>query len=608
MTHRGPNARGQYVGGGIGLGHTRLALVDLDPRSNQPFCDETGRYQLVYNGEVYNFRALRAELERRGVRFRTASDTEVVLQALIHFPAEEALLRLEGMFALAIYDCQTRNLLLARDRFGMKPLLWAGGRNNEEPLLFASQADALAPWQPLEPDIATLTGFLLGHGGPMAGPSFYRNISSLPPGSILRVGPGRAPEISSFFGLTDFLDADEAERLAGLSRSTLVDEADALLRASTRLHLAADASIGAFCSGGIDSSLLAAMAARDGIDVKLFHAEVKGRWSERHAAEALARHLGLDLQVVEVADQDFVDLMAEVTLHYGQPFSYHPNCAPMMMVSQLARDAGVRGLLSGEGSDELFLGYPWLGRKRLTDAWDRLREASVARIRSVPEIGNLVLPVTGKNHAEVLDITSRREISADAEKVAKAVAALPRASTRRAARWSLDLMHHHLRTLLHRNDTMGMSRSIESRFPFLDHGLVRTAVNMPARAKLSVSPRIMDRAHPFVRDKWVVREVARRYLPPELSQRVKLGFWTTVFQRMSVDEGYFAGSPLADLYRLPRGAIRAILDGEPSEFVSRLVHADVWLRVLIDGEQIGSVRDRLRRSCTVRQETGRRVG
>jgi asparagine synthase (glutamine-hydrolysing) len=419
---------------------------------------------------------------------------------------------------------------------------------------------------------------------------------------VVRLRRGSPPIRDTFFALTDFLDGGRIETLRRLSDSAVVDLLDETLQASVKAHLFADVPVGAFCSGGVDSSIITAMAARQTQNLAIFHADVRGRWSEHDAAAALARHLKLDLHTVAVRDEDFIDRIPDVMAHYEHPFTYHPNCAPLLMVAQLARQTGVKGLLSGEGSDECFLGYPWLGRKRLVDAWER-GVHTVRRLASaIPGFGRVLFPLPTSTPMRALAVLSRREMEDDREQVRAAAARFGPDLVSERDCWSLDWMGHHLRTLLHRNDTMGMAASIEARFPFLDHELVAMAVNLPFRHKLRVSPTVFEKAHPFVRDKWIVREVARRYVPPALSQRIKIGFWTTVFQRSNVAAAYFDRSFVGDLLELSDAQMRATVATADQDFLMRLLHLDVWGRCCVRGETGDSARRRLHAHMTVRAE------
>lgn len=581
MTHRGPDASHVHAEPGLGLGHARLSLVDTHARSNQPFWDASGRYVLVFNGEIYNFRDLRAELEAAGCSFQTSSDTEVLLQMLITLGPEQTLPRLNGMFAFAFYDRSSDMLTLARDRFGMKPLFYI---ETETEFLFASEIKAFKPWRALHAQHASIHAYLMKFGGPTKGRTFYQGVTSLAPGDMLQLKRGAGARTTPFFRVSDLIDADEYARLRGLSATQIADRFDALMQQSVADHAFADAKVGAFCSGGVDSSLIVSMAARQQSDIQLFHANVKGRWSEAEPARALAKHLGLDLHAVEVEEQDFLTSIPKVMRHYESPFTYHPNCAPLMMVAQLARDRGIKGLLSGEGSDELFLGYPWLGRRQITDLYNTIKRVIGSGIRSLPGLGPILNPDQTGNSFLVRDIMNGREIVDDLNAVTTAIAQHRHARKDPKVRWTLDYLNYHLRTLLLRNDTMGMAASIEARFPFLGNELARFGVNLPGRHKLKLSPFVFEKAHPFIRDKWVVRAVADRYVPRQLSQRLKIGFWTTVFQRLDISDAFFETSRLGDLLSLSRQQLQALSAEASDDLRLRLLHLDVWTRVCLEDE------------------------
>ena len=599
MRHRGPDATGEHAAPGVGLAHTRLSLIDVDPRSNQPFWDVTGRYSLIFNGEVYNYRELRAELEAGGVRFRTSSDTEVLLHWLIHRDPDEAIRSLEGMFAFAFCDAASGHVLLARDRFGMKPLYVY---EDDRHLLFGSTISALRPWIRPDLDRFSMASYLLGFGGPTKGFTFYQRVRMVAPGDLVVCEPGQAAVTRPFFRLPQFWDDEHRAELAGLDDTAIVDRADEILQKSVAAHLLADVPVGAFCSGGVDSSIITAMAARRAPNLAIFHADMTGRWSEYQAAAALATHLKLDLKCIQVTDEDIVRMIPEVMGHYEHPFTYHPNCAPLMLVARLARESGVKGLLSGEGSDECFLGYPWLGRQRFVDAWMRAAARTRRLLSRVPGFGRVLFPEASQTPVTLRSLFNRREIDEDRDLTREMIGRTASGRVRPQDLWTLDYLGHHLRTLLHRNDTMGMAESIEARFPFLDHRLVRFAVNLPVRHKLRVSPTVLEKAHPFVRDKWIVRRVAARYMPRGLSERIKIGFWTTVFERLRVAPGYFDASFVRDLFELSASQMSATVAAADQDLLMRLLHLDVWGRVCVEERAHDSVSTRLDRFVSVRPD------
>jgi len=332
MHHRGPDHQATYVSEGIGLAHTRLSLLDLHPRSNQPFWDRRGRYCLVYNGEIYNYRELRSELEEQGIEFKTTSDTEVLLECLIHHDVKATLPRLEGMFAFALYDSHERLLTVARDRFGIKPLYVY---DQQDSFIFASEIPAMRPWIRFEADLLSISSYLQGPAdqqGPAKGFSFFKHIKIVAPGTLITVQRGGQARYTRFFSLGDFWDAGEVERLKQQKPSQVVDEVEEMLLKSVKSQVLADAPVGAFCSGGVDSSIVVAMASRFHNNLAIFHADVIGPTSEHDAAAGLAKHLKLDLKSIEVVDQDFIEMMPEVMAHYGYPFTLHPHAVPYLMV------------------------------------------------------------------------------------------------------------------------------------------------------------------------------------------------------------------------------------------------------------------------------------
>ena len=599
LHHRGPDAAVTHCAPGVGLGHTRLSFVDVDSRSDQPFWDATRRYALVFNGEIYNFRQLRAELESEGAIFHTTSDTEVLLEILLRRETVHALNALEGMFAFALYDTQERTLLLARDRFGMKPLFV---HDDGTRFLFASEVKAMKPWMELRADRFMVSAYLLNFGGPTSGHSFLDGVTAVGPGQMIIKRAGQAAEVRNFARLEEFMTESALHAYGRLSPTETVDHLDELLSNSVSAHLMADVPVGAFCSGGVDSSLIMAMAAREHNNLAIFHANVKGRWSEYDAAAALAKHLKLDMQSVDVEEQDYVDFIPRTIAHFEQPFAETQNCIPMMRVAELARNNGVKGLLSGEGSDECFLGYPWMGRKRLTDAYYAACASMGSFVRKLPEIGSILWPQTDDSGARARDLLSRFEKAGGNIRIRSAVSSLKAHGASMHHAWTLEYLNHHLRLLLLRNDTMGMAASIESRFPFLDHKVVRAAINMPGKYKLRGDLTAFDKAHPFVRDKWVVRQVAARYIPRGLSHRNKFGFWTTVFDRIRIDPRYFHNSWIGGLIGLTSAQLDDMCAASNPQFLLRMLHLDMWGRICIEGQDEGANIGLLRQFVSIAPE------
>ncbi len=597
MHHRGPDNASIWSAPGIGLVHTRLSLVDLTSSSDQPFWDPTGRYVLVFNGEIYNFRELRAELAD-AAQFQTTGDTEVLMAMLVHRGLAETVQRLEGMFAFAFHDTRSGTTVLARDRFGIKPVVY---HQSADRFLFASEVRSLRPWMRLHPDPFSVSAFLSGFQGPASGYSMFQGVRVLPPGHCLTISPGSQPVLEEFASIADLWNHSERERLSRTPPAKLVDELESLLGNSVRSQLLADAPVGVFCSGGVDSSVVVSMAAATHSNLAIFHADVVGRHSERRAAEDLARHLGLELRVIPVQDRDFLDLLPAVIAHYERPVTIRPDSIPFLNVCRLVQDHNVKGVLSGEAADECFLGY-----QSMMPGLDALRKW-IPR----PSFGaarNFYRRVALGKHAEFEPQAERADLSQaiasrfEVEMVKSRHARLRDISGSPISKndlKTLDALGYHLRTLLHRNDTLGMSASIESRFPFLDSKVVRFAVNLPHEYKIRRSLLPGDLRHPFFTDKWILRQVARRHVPEHLSRRPKRAFPTNAFRRMRIAPGFFVKSQVADLLEWGPEEREFFSSAARPVLQQRLMQLEVWMRVAICGVTQESVSQHLHNHVTI---------
>ncbi len=594
LSHRGPDGHGIFQEAGIGLVHSRLSLVDLHSRSDQPFHDPSGRYVLVYNGEIYNFRELRKELEGVGKAFHTESDTEVLLVALVTWGIEQTLEKLEGMFAFALFDREERLLTLARDRFGIKPLLFYYDGNTAA---FASEAKAFEPWFDLRPAPSSVSAFFLGYGHPAKGLSLFENIQIVPPGTYIRISGNQHPDFTSYRTLADSICAERTKEHDELTPSQAVDRLDELLNDSVRSMLMADAPIGALCSGGVDSSVIMAVAARYHPDLKIFHANIVGKLSEYPAAKELSDHLKLEMKKVDVQDGDFIDFLPAAIRHYEMPILKHRHSVPFMMVSQLVADNGVKGVLSGEASDECFLGYPHLVQEPILDRYRAAQLKLGKVVRRIPHIGNLIWPDDALTMDMAMQIFTGFERGLEhAESRAKFKSVMGRSPDRNIR--TIDMMGYHLRTLLHRNDTMGMAASLEARFPFLHEPLVDFAINLPRRFKIRMTGH-WNRSHPFFRDKWIIRQVADRYLPKSLSQRKKWPFRVDAFGRMKIPTTYFHDSYASEYFGLQNGQIEYLMEKADQNTKLRFLMFDVWGRMFMQKQTKDSVAASLQKHLSV---------
>jgi asparagine synthase (glutamine-hydrolysing) len=607
LHHRGPDDYGIYAEPGVGLVHTRLSLLDLNSRSNQPFWDKGKRYCLVYNGEIYNFVELREKLKKDGVTFRTTSDTEVVLESLLKWGVEDTLPRLEGMFAFGLYDRQTKSLLLARDRFGIKPLFIY---ETEEAFVFTSEIRAMLPWITLEPDHLSLASFLYEFTGPSKGFTFFKHIKFLDPGCQVTIVKGGGAQHKQFFSLADLVDPQEMNRLQQMGVHQILEEFEGLLKQSVQSQLVADAPVGVLCSGGIDSSVLLAIAAKYHRNLAIFHANVVGPLSEYEAACRLAKHLKLDLKAVEVRDWDFLEKIPEVILHYGQPFHPCPHSVPFMLVSRLIQTDQVKAVISGEGADELFLGYSYLTPSiRELIRWRSLLQpikAALQRKNVIQGFKYLGLEYVGDTNPHihrslVTSLHNRFEVIEEALATRQRVYELEVGTHAQGTLESLDLLHYNLRSILHRNDTMGMAASIESRFPYLDTKLVKLAVNLPRRFKVRFSPLLFNNTQGVFTDKWILRQIGAKYLPREFTLRKKRPFPVDAYspQRLRIAPSFLDKSFVQELFGLSAAATSFLTEKASHDLKWKLLQVEVWAQLFICSASEQAVTERLLKWASV---------
>ncbi len=390
IAHRGPDGEGIWVdaAAGVALAQRRLAIVDLSETGAQPMVSASGRHVMTYNGEIYNFREMRASLEAEGLAFRGTSDSEVLLEAWDRWGAERTLDSLNGMFAIAIWDRKDRTLSLVRDRFGIKPLLW---RRDGEGLFFASELKALLkdPACPRSIDPRSVAAYLR-HGAVPAPWTILKDVHKLEPGSILTWAPGEEPVIRSFWSPLAAM-ATGQENLTSAPFETLVSEAETLIGDAVERQMIADVPLGAFLSGGIDSSLVVAlMQQQSGRRTETFTVGFEEKaWDESPHAEAVARHLGTRHTTLKTSGAAVRSLVPEIASIYDEPFS-DSSQLPTLLLCRLVRNH-VTVALSGDGGDETFAGYErydW-GLKL-----DRYRQRFPAALRQLASQAISRLPLT----------------------------------------------------------------------------------------------------------------------------------------------------------------------------------------------------------------------
>ncbi len=601
LQHRGPDDHGVMIAGHAGLGHRRLSIIDL-AGGRQPMANADQTVWITYNGEIYNFRELRADLESRGFRFTTQSDTEVILRAYEAF-GEECVERLRGMFVFAIWDQRARKLFLARDRLGIKPLYYAI-RGDE--ILFASEIKAILAAGTIQPTFnkAILPEFLSTRFSAGA-ETFFEGIRKLLPGRTLSWSHEQGFHGRRYWRLPVAMD-DSGATLAQRAR-----EVRARLEEAVRSHLVSDVPVGLFLSGGIDSSGLAALMAPMVTEpIRSFSVGFEDpQFSELSYARLAAEAVGAEHREVIVSPAEFFRKLPLLVWHEDEPIAF-PSSVSLFFVADLARRNDVKVVLTGEGADELFLGYnryrvtAWnerFGRAYWTAVPDSVRGgvrrmvgALPASLRRYPERTFLALDpgpreLFFENFAVFPERLRRSLLREPAffdhrdpfEIELQCYAENPSGTLERMAHADLQT---YLVELLMKQDQMSMAASVESRVPFLDHPFVEYAASMPGEYKLR-----------GWQTKAVLREALRGLVPRAILTRPKMGFPTPVGRWL---RGAF-GSLVQEFVLTPRALDRDLFN---SDFVRQLAaehgngsqdHGDrlwlllnleIWQRIFIDGE------------------------
>jgi asparagine synthase (glutamine-hydrolysing) len=527
LRHRGPDDEGVFTdaAAGIALGFRRLAIVDLTQAGAQPMVSASGRYVIVFNGEVYNHRRLANELGARD--YRGHSDTEVMLACIEAWGLEGAVRRFIGMFAFALWDRAERTLSLVRDRLGVKPLYYQA---TPQGVCFASELKALHAGGIDRSDIDRGSLALYVRYGYVPAPySIYTGIAKLMPGTILTIDATGATRTQTYWDAPRV--AEEASNRFRGTEDDAVAEIESLLADSVRLRLISDVPLGLFLSGGVDSPLIAAMMQREAGTVSTFTIGFDGMPSEAPFAAAVARHLGTrHTEAVLGADEvlRMVPLMASL---YDEPLG-DSSAIPTYLVSRMARQH-VTVALSGDGGDELFGGYHryFLGQ-RVSDRVERVPRplrhplGTLLQFASrLPSKRNFRLRLRGLGDAMVIDdpITLfQQQVAAEMIRVIDA-STKPAQLTART-RWPrlddpatlmmyLDAISFLPDDILAKVDRASMAVSLEVREPLLDHRIVELAWSLPLSMKIHGT-----------RGKWVLRKLLRKYLPKEMVDRDKQGF------------------------------------------------------------------------------------
>ena len=605
ITHRGPDDEGIYIDENVGLGHRRLSIVDV-AAGHQPMTNEDGSLYIIYNGEVYNHADYRDELESRGHIYRTHCDTETILHLYEDY-GDACVEHLRGMFAFAIWDRNKRELFIARDRLGVKPLYYV--HTDDGSLYFASEIKALLEARAIKPELnfRAFSDYLANHAT-SGEETLFVGVKRLMPGHTLTWCDGEI-KIKKYWDVSfEKVGAD------GRSDKDYIAEWSELFRKSVELRLMADVPLGMFLSGGIDSSAIAAvMSTLVNEPIKTFSVAFKEREAnELEYARLVARAYNTDHHEVVVSPEDFFAALPDLIWHEDEPLA-HPSSVALYFVSRLAAQH-VKVVLTGEGSDELMAGYARYRKTILNlavgERYHRMVPAGVRDLIRGQIAGMSASKLRAKLSRTFLSLSpdiesiyfdnfavfprSAQQQLLTRDTVDRIHGIDPYAGVRRVlsetdAESLLDrLLYADIKTYLHellmKQDQMSMAASLESRVPFLDHKLVEFTSSLPERLKLRRWT-----------TKYVLRQSMKGVLPEQILTRPKMGFpvpigaWFRGAYAPVLDE-YVLGSRALERGIFNADTVRTLVNehkggvANHSERLWSLVNLEMWFRRFIDGE------------------------
>ncbi|HKP72360.1 MAG TPA: asparagine synthase (glutamine-hydrolyzing), partial [Pyrinomonadaceae bacterium] len=611
ISHRGPDDTGLHVDRNVGLGHRRLSIVDVGG-GHQPMTNEDGTLHIIFNGEIYNHSDYRDGLEARGHTYRTHCDTETILH-LYEEEGARAVEKLRGMFAFAIWDARRRELFIARDRLGVKPLYYV--HTSDGSLYFASEIKSLLEARAVAPEInfAVLPDQLANHAT-SGEETLFAGVRRLLPGHTLLWRESGEVEIRKYWDVRFGEDDPDAGRNETRRDEDYVAEWSELFRTSVKLRLMADVPLGMFLSGGIDSSAIAAvMSGMVDAPVKTFSVAFAEREAnELEYARLVAQAYRTDHHEVVVSPEEFFDALPRLVWHEDEPLA-HPSSVALYFVSHLAAQH-VKVVLTGEGSDEMLAGYERYRKTvlnlRLGAGYERLTTGALRRalkngVDHLPASSGVRRKLSRSFLSVAPDIESiyfdnfavfpramQRELLTDEAKE-RAGRLDPYEGVRRYlaetdARTLLNrLLYADTKTYLHellmKQDQMSMAASVESRVPFLDHKLVEYTARLPERMKLRGWT-----------TKYILRRSMEGILPEAILKRPKMGFpvpvgaWFRGRFRGVLDE-YVLGGRAASRGLFRQDFVRRLVaeheaGADHSERLWSLVNFEMWQRQFIDGE------------------------
>ena len=549
IAYRGPDSTGAWADEehGIAFGHRRLAIVDLSPDGHQPMISASGRYIISYNGEVYNFKELRKELEAKGIKFKSNCDTEVIIEAIEEWGIKQACQKFIGMFAFSVWDNKEKCLYLVRDRMGIKPLYY--GTINDM-LFFGSELKPFrehAKWRPEINHDALQEYFRFNYiPTPL---SIYKGIKKVVPGTIIKISDAHKIMVEPFWSLYEVVENNHNK----MSEQDALEQLEALLTDAVGRRMIADVPLGAFLSGGVDSSLVVALMQKQStVPIKTFSIGFHEKdYNEAHYAKNVAKHLGADHQELYLHVNDAAKVIPNLRHMYDEPFA-DSSQIPTFLVSQLACKH-VKVALSGDGGDELFAGYnrytfadqywnklskiPRPLRKLAGSAlmalppssWDRLLSKYNNAGDKIHKLAGAMASHSGMNFYQSVNSywQNPHELVLNSKQKAYPISDMPEGLNLIEQMQYQDSLQYLPDDILTKVDRASMSVSLEARVPLIDHRVVEMSWQLPQSMKIRNG-----------QSKWALREILYKHVPKELIERPKMGFGVPIgnWMRGSIKE------------------------------------------------------------------------
>jgi asparagine synthase (glutamine-hydrolysing) len=513
IVHRGPDGNGTYVDDGVSLGHVRLSILDPTIKANQPMVNEINSLVLVYNGELYNFKEIKEKLVKKGINFLTNSDTEVILYAYQEY-GTAIFKELNGIFSFAILDKEKQQLILVRDRLGIKPLYY-GFKGND--IIFSSELKGIKCSLELEFSENRTWDYLLSSN--ITGESFYSNVTPLTPGTFGTFDlNSKKLTTEKYCQLIDLIKEKKYNKQGQVAEEKIIDELDELLNTVVKDQMVSDVPIASVGSGGLDSSLVTAIAAQYNSDISVYHVKVDDdKCDESKYAKQVAKYLNLELKTEILSKSNYLEYVDYCIEVEELPLS-HPNSVGIYLISKKAKEDGIKVLLTGEGADELFGGYHRYKAYQKKLMFNRLPILP----KIIKKFSNLLIhPGFGgfstedvANYLEqapgfAFNVERNRFIT----ELKTAFSFIENEKDRELKTYISTDLQYYLPPILRRTDRMSMAAGLEMRVPFLDNRLLDFSLNLPVKHQINKYEL-----------KYLLKKVGERYLPRDIVYRSKKGF------------------------------------------------------------------------------------